>query len=179
MGFYGDNDLPLGSFLDTFCFSPDRCPNDCGKGMVHHLKRFCHSNLGITMMVENLKESAVPHLSEDEIAMWKFCVTCKIVTPFGPITNDTYNFSFAMFLMLLFHEHKLTRRGRSAEICKHPLGRGHATCFAKGRTLVTFCTQSIILHNLVLPPRNILIPEIEPSRTISAKVFRTMINFFI
>ena len=43
-----------------------------------------------------------------------YCFTvpqCELITPIVPVTSETWSLSFAMFLHLLLHENKLTRRG--------------------------------------------------------------------
>ena len=45
MDFYGHNDIPLGGFLERFCFRESyRCPNEaCTTSLVNHLRRCVHT----------------------------------------------------------------------------------------------------------------------------------------
>ena len=47
----------------------------------------------------------------ERMMMWKYCTECELITPIVPVTADTWSLSFAMFLHILFHENKITRRG--------------------------------------------------------------------
>ena len=154
IGLYGERDLPLGVFLTDHCFNDKaHCQSfyKCGNRVVHHVRRFCHGNLAVILTVQEMKEAALPFTHEDEVTMWKYCLKCKIVTPFGPLKEPVYWLSYAAFLLFSFHEDKLVRRGRTSEMCDHKLSKDHVTIFAKGKKLATFCAQEIDLYRIVFP----------------------------
>ena len=67
---YGINDLPLGSFLESFCFSDRyKCPNNiCDTPMREHIRRFCHNSGSLTMYAHelgNIPSENAPIVVED------------------------------------------------------------------------------------------------------------------
>eukprot|EP00095_Tigriopus_kingsejongensis_P006642 maker-scaffold363_size195477-snap-gene-0.44 protein:Tk06642 transcript:maker-scaffold363_size195477-snap-gene-0.44-mRNA-1 annotation:"briggsae cbr-ppk-3 protein" len=154
MQIYGINDVTVGTFLDTFCFSETyTCPNKiCDTPMKNHVRRFCHSSGCVTMCIQDidihLSSTAESQTSEhDTIFMWKFCPLCQKVSTLRPLGDLASQYSFAMFLLLLFHSSDLTR----GEGCGHALNRGQLTCFSLGRSLVSFRYDPIQPFALSLP----------------------------
>ena len=81
MDFYGRNDIPLGGFLERYCFRDSyQCPHDnCDTPMVLHSRRFVHENGCLTVILKRL-ETAIKGYQPDTILMWEWCRKCKQVS---------------------------------------------------------------------------------------------------
>ena len=79
MSFYHQNDIPLGVFLDSFCFDDTyKCPSkkECSIPMRDHIRRFCLGDASVTLVLQTL-EAPVVNTDVNSIFMWKFCNECK------------------------------------------------------------------------------------------------------
>lgn len=134
MDFYGRNDIPLGCFLERYCFrSTYNCPSkSCDTPMVKHIRRFVH-NSGCVSIYLNYFEN---EFSEDHIVMWTWCIKCQRVSPVVPMSGDSWSYSFAKYLELKFHGDIYTRRGQSA--CNHSLHHDHYQYFGYKNFVASF-----------------------------------------
>lgn len=148
MDFYGRNDIPLGCFLEKYCFREAyTCPsNTCGTSMVQHVRRFVH-NLGCVSIFLKCFESG---FSEENIVMWSSCSKCQSVSPFVPMSTDTWSFSFAKYLELKFHGSKYTPRGNTP--CQHSLHHDHYQYFGYKNYVASFSYSPIEIWEISLPP---------------------------
>ncbi|XP_044763369.1 1-phosphatidylinositol 3-phosphate 5-kinase [Coccinella septempunctata] len=148
MDFYGRNDIPLGCFLEKYCFREAyTCPsNTCGMSMVKHVRRFVH-NLGCVSIFLNSFESG---FSEENIVMWSWCLKCQSVSPVVPMSTDTWSFSFAKYLELKFHGSKYGRRGNAP--CDHSLHHDHYQYFGYKNDVASFRYSTIDIWEISLPP---------------------------
>ncbi|XP_045464624.1 1-phosphatidylinositol 3-phosphate 5-kinase [Harmonia axyridis] len=148
MDFYGRNDIPLGCFLQKYCFrSTYTCPsNTCGTPMVKHVRRFVH-NTGCVSIFLNSFES---EFSEESIVMWSWCFKCQSVSPVVPMSTDTWSLSFAKYLELKFHGSKYSRRGNNP--CEHSLHHDHYQYFGYKNDVASFRYSPIEIWEISLPP---------------------------
>ncbi|KAK9877229.1 hypothetical protein WA026_016976 [Henosepilachna vigintioctopunctata] len=148
MDFYGRNDIPLGCFLEKYCFRPTyTCPSStCGTPMVKHVRRFVH-NLGCVSIFLNSFDS---EFSEENIVMWSWCSKCQSVSPVVPMSIDTWSFSFAKYLELKFHGSKYCRRGITP--CEHSLHYDHYQYFGYKNYVASFRYSPIDIWEISLPP---------------------------
>jgi len=162
MGLFGTYDISLGGFLENFCFNTEYiCPNrGCNTAILEHIRKFCHGGGAVSVHMQQL-EAPIMGEETDRLMMWKYCTQCELITPIVPVTSETWSLSFAMFLHLLLHENKLTRRGsdRPDAKCCHSLHQEHLTCFGKLDAVATFKYQPLQLMKLVPPCPNPELPE--------------------
>ena len=54
MGLYGNYDIALGGFLESFCFNSEYlCPNQqCNTPILNHTRRFCHSGGAVSVHMQ-------------------------------------------------------------------------------------------------------------------------------
>lgn len=133
MEFYGENDIPLGCFLERYCFrSTYTCQSKtCDTPMLHHIRRFVHNFGCVSISLCSSDEHA-----ENSITMWSCCIKCDRVSPVVPMSCDTWSFSFAKYLELRFHGNIYTRRGDS--ICKHSLHHDYVQYFKYKDVIASF-----------------------------------------
>jgi 1-phosphatidylinositol-3-phosphate 5-kinase len=81
MNFYGHNDIPLGSFLERYCFRPSYvCPSEsCETPMVHHVRRFVH-DMGCVHIILKELDKQIPDTEGNNIVMWSWCSKCGMVS---------------------------------------------------------------------------------------------------
>ncbi|TRY71864.1 hypothetical protein TCAL_03156 [Tigriopus californicus] len=161
MQMYGPNDIPLGMFLEAFCFSDEyHCPNKvCETPMKSHVRRFCHSAGCVTMCVQDIDRQVIFTQGEandnQQILVWKFCPQCQKVSTIRPLDHLASQYSFAMFLLCLFHNSNLIR----SDGCPHLLNREQITCFSLRNSLITFQYDTIHPFELDLPTTQISVPS--------------------
>ncbi|KAI8907211.1 hypothetical protein EDD86DRAFT_192392 [Gorgonomyces haynaldii] len=147
--FYGDSDLALGQFIeDTVYGSSLNCPvKTCEKFMLHHYRTYAHNNSRITITVDSL-HCPVKGM-EDRIMMWSLCKTCQESTPFIPMSEETWKYSFGKYLELTFyHPHVLPR----AMSCKHDIHTSHIRFFSLSNLTVRIELEKIQMFELCVPP---------------------------
>lgn len=117
MDFYGRNDIPIGCFLERYCFrSSYACPSKpCLTPMVKHIRRFVHNSGKIYNIFMNRNSSRDLYVlgsvtislnkfesesEEENIVMWSWCSKCQSVSPVVPLSADSWSYSFAKYLEL-------------------------------------------------------------------------------
>ncbi|XP_018563541.1 putative 1-phosphatidylinositol 3-phosphate 5-kinase [Anoplophora glabripennis] len=148
MDFYGRNDIPLGCFLERYCFRPTYyCPSkSCDTPMVKHTRRFVH-NSGCVSISLNYFEN---EFSEESIVMWTWCTKCQSVSPVVPMSADTWSYSFAKYLESKFHGDVFSRRGQYS--CNHSLHHDHYQYFGFKNYVASFKYTYINIWEISLPP---------------------------
>lgn len=75
---YGPHDIPLGVFLETYCFRPsDSCTSQtCRVSMQQHIRRFVHDAGVLCLTLGTLPKK----LETDKICLWNWCVICATVS---------------------------------------------------------------------------------------------------
>ncbi|XP_056640270.1 1-phosphatidylinositol 3-phosphate 5-kinase [Diorhabda sublineata] len=148
MDFYGRNDIPLGCFLERYCFrSTYNCPSkSCDTSMVHHVRRFVHNVGCVTICLNHFDNE----FYDDHIVMWTWCTKCQKVSPVVPMSVDTWSYSFAKYLELKFYGDVFSRRGQSS--CNHSLHHDHYQYFGYKNYVATFKYSQITILEVSLPP---------------------------
>ncbi|CAH1099797.1 unnamed protein product [Psylliodes chrysocephalus] len=148
MDFYGRNDIPLGCFLERYCFRPTyECPSkSCDTPMVSHVRRFVHNNGCVTICLNHFDNE----FSEEQIVMWTWCTKCQKVSPIVPMSADTWSYPFAKYLELKFYADFYSRRGQSS--CEHSLHHDHYQYFGYKNYVATFKYSQITIWEISLPP---------------------------
>ena len=115
MHYFGQNDSPLGSFIDSQCLAPDRSWTS---------QVFAHQDARVTVSMERLKTPMEhPQLGgKDTIFMWSWCKECQQVTPVTAMSPETYAMSLGKYLELSFSgDDFIPREGE----CTHSIYRHH------------------------------------------------------
>ncbi|XP_060077952.1 1-phosphatidylinositol 3-phosphate 5-kinase-like [Ylistrum balloti] len=155
MEFYGNQDITLGGFLEKFCFresyslQPYTCPSEaCDVPMLDHVRRIVHNGGAIYISLRKLK-NCVPG-GESAIMMWNWCRKCRQATPLMPMSQDTWNISFAKYLELHFYGNSFMRRVKS-ETCTHSLHQTFSQYFGHKNIVATFKYYGISKLEIALP----------------------------
>ncbi|KAH8859668.1 1-phosphatidylinositol 3-phosphate 5-kinase [Schistosoma japonicum] len=118
--FYGSSDLPLGLFLEKFCFMEQHCRNPlCNIVMADHIQRFIQTSGSVQLMIRKLVQDpprsevltdTITQSSKDakyrrhsRIQMWLFCPICRTNSPIRHMSADTWHLSFVKFLDLIIN----------------------------------------------------------------------------
>ncbi|XP_065348560.1 1-phosphatidylinositol 3-phosphate 5-kinase isoform X2 [Cloeon dipterum] len=157
MELYGKHDIPLGQFLDEYCFRRAyNCPSEsCSTPMLRHIRRFVHDGSCIQVTLKQL-DSQIP-VEGNAILMWSWCVVCKKNSPVVPMSVDSWSLSLAKYLELRFHTPCYTRRGRE-NTCRHSLHQQHYQYFGYKDIIATFKYSKVLMWHISLPPAVIQIP---------------------
>nr|CAD7195046.1 unnamed protein product [Timema douglasi] len=158
MDFYGHYDIPLGSFLERYCFSKSyMCPStSCDTPMMHHIRRFVHNSGCVYLMLKELDSNLIDSADDKHILMWNWCSKCKSGTPLVEMSEDTWALSFAKYLELRFHGHMYTRREHD-NTCNHSLHHDHFQYFSMKNIVVSFKYTSVVVWEASLPPPVIIL----------------------
>lgn len=155
MEFYGNQDITLGGFLEKFCFresyslQPYTCPSEaCDIPMLDHVRRIVHNSGAIYISLRKLK-NCVPG-GESAIMMWNWCRKCRQATPLMPMSQDTWNISFAKYLELHFYGNSFMRRVKS-ETCTHSLHQTFSQYFGHKNIVATFKYYGVTKLKIALP----------------------------
>ncbi|XP_042870026.1 1-phosphatidylinositol 3-phosphate 5-kinase-like isoform X2 [Penaeus japonicus] len=151
MDFYGRNDIPLGAFLERYCFSPTyTCPSsECSVAVVDHIRKFVHDTGCVEVLLRRL-DTNLDDTNAGTILMWSWCKTCREVTPMVPISLETWSLSFAKYLELRFYGGTFNRRGTLG--CTHSLHHDHFQYFGYKNQVAVFKYNNITLREIALPP---------------------------
>ncbi|XP_046386822.1 1-phosphatidylinositol 3-phosphate 5-kinase isoform X2 [Ischnura elegans] len=169
MEFYGHYDIPLGKFLERYCFSSTySCPSDtCDVPMLSHIRRFVHGGGCVHLALKEL-DRTIPYVygnspagqenpelrGPNPILSWSWCPDCKMASPVVPLTSESWSMSFAKYLELRFHGYVYTRRGPNG--CKHSLHQEHYQYFCKEKMVASFKYTKISPWEISLPQPQIL-----------------------
>ena len=88
---------------------------------------------------------------EGRIVMWSLCRICKESTPFIPMSESTWKYSFGKYLELTFSHSGLQSRTHS---CAHDVHRDHMRYFSFRNLAVRFEFEEIVLFEISGPPMN-------------------------
>ncbi|XP_069947039.1 1-phosphatidylinositol 3-phosphate 5-kinase isoform X3 [Cherax quadricarinatus] len=151
MDFYGRNDIPLGAFLERYCFSPTyTCPSShCSVAVVDHIRKFVHDTGCVDVLLRRL-DTVLDDSNSGSILMWSWCKVCRQVTPVVPMSLETWSLSFAKYLELRFYGGNFTRRGTDG--CPHSLHHDHFQYFGFKNQVAVFKYIGITLREIFLPP---------------------------
>lgn len=148
--FYSLNDMTLGQFLERYCFDTSyKCTNKkCGRSMMDHERAFLHANGRINVTVYEYKfELPVP--KTDQVQIFSFCKVCGKATPFIPMSEETWKYSFGKFLELTYYNEFVKT---SSECCGHSPHKDHTRCFFSQKLVAHFEYEPVGLRSLIVPP---------------------------
>ncbi|KRX53531.1 1-phosphatidylinositol 3-phosphate 5-kinase [Trichinella sp. T9] len=152
--YYQSTDLPLGAFLEQYCFNQNYlCPKEgCGEGMQHHVRRFVRNHLCVDITVGSSAIANYPAKKNTVgcslIFLKEWCRECKTTGVEKQISKHLWQLSFATYLNYLFHGLALQSSlgSTSAELCcKHCVFHDHVHFFTRDSVVVSFSVQAITL----------------------------------
>ncbi|KAM3184105.1 hypothetical protein ACTXT7_009032 [Hymenolepis weldensis] len=160
---YSDNDLPLGAFLEHYCFRSLNCPNSsCRISMLDHVQRFTQAAGTLELTIQTIEPVEVPDdiespigtssLSLHSILVGWYCPSCKQASQYHPISQNTWHLSFMKFVDLFMNS--------SSCFAHEPLISGGPICpikdlhiyFAAGTRRVTFRHKPTMVFDVSMPP---------------------------
>ncbi|KAJ3257004.1 1-phosphatidylinositol-3-phosphate 5-kinase [Boothiomyces macroporosus] len=147
--YYRDSDLTLGQFIEDSCFgSKFICTaKGCDSSMMNHYRTYAH---GSAKLVVNVDELPCPVQGmDDRIVMWSLCRICKESTPFIPMSEETWKYSFGKYLELTFYHSKVECR---ATACSHDIHKDHIRYFSFRNLTIKFEYVNITLFEVCVPP---------------------------
>lgn len=149
MDFYARNDIPLGSFLEKYCFRRDyKCPSvTCLIPTLEHERWFIHGNGSVCVSLCEI-ENRPPEAYDERIIMWNWCPSCKQVSSMLPMSSDTWRLSLAKFLDLRFNCVPL---GCKSASCTHHLHQEQVHYFAFNNIVASFIYTPIKLYEICIP----------------------------
>ncbi|XP_068238143.1 1-phosphatidylinositol 3-phosphate 5-kinase isoform X3 [Palaemon carinicauda] len=167
MDFYGRNDIPLGAFLERYCFSQTyMCPStECSKGLVNHIRKFVHDTGCVDVLLRCL-DTVLDDSNAGTILMWSWCKNCRQVTPVVPMSLETWSLSFAKYLELRFYGSSFSRRGLPG--CNHSMHHDHFQYFGYKKQVAIFKYNPITVREIMLPPSemSLCIPPVTQSSVV-------------
>nr|CDS28349.2 phosphatidylinositol phosphate 5 kinase type III [Hymenolepis microstoma] len=163
---YSDNDLPLGAFLEHYCFRNLNCPNSsCRISMLEHVQRFTQASGTLELTIQTIEQIEVPNdiappigtpsLALHSIMVGWYCPSCKQASQYHPISQYTWHLSFVKFVDLFinssscFAHERIINRG---PIC--PIKNLHIY-FAAGTRRVTFRYKPTMVFDVSMPPLSV------------------------
>ncbi|VDL95020.1 unnamed protein product [Schistocephalus solidus] len=200
--FYGPNDLPLGLFLERFCFRSQTCLNrECDTPMQQHIQRFTQTSGSVELVLRYL-DSVLPaaDLTNDTdhtpIYMWTACSACSTSSQARLMSVASWHLSFIKFIDLLLNStdvltHISTNRPTLDDQNSGSAGLRYSSeqtnsnyqpheCsarslqhfFALGKNLATFSYSTVSIYEVVMPPVEILIFSPQPEPALAAAYAR-------
>eukprot|EP01117_Protostelium_nocturnum_P012281 TRINITY_DN451_c1_g2_i2.p1 TRINITY_DN451_c1_g2~~TRINITY_DN451_c1_g2_i2.p1 ORF type:complete len:1716 (+),score=603.02 TRINITY_DN451_c1_g2_i2:129-5276(+) len=127
--YYGESDITVGQFLETFCFNSNyKCKSPtCGKGVTEHIRSFVHGDGRINLMVSKAEFQLKININieSERIITWTFCRICGKMNAARELSEEFWNYSFGKFLELSFY----CDLPNKISPCHHSLHRDHIRYF--------------------------------------------------
>ncbi|XP_064466528.1 1-phosphatidylinositol 3-phosphate 5-kinase-like [Ornithodoros turicata] len=173
MDFYGHYDIPLGGFLERYCFgSSYTCPNySCDTPMLEHVRKFVHENGSIQVLLHHL-DNPLPS-AQNSTLMWSWCRKCRFVTPLTVMSQETWSFSFAKYLELRFHGYEYGCRSPHGQ-CPHSLHHDHYQYFASEQIVASFKYSPVQIREVAFPSPVIAIVDEIPKVSVIVDEIREL-----
>lgn len=146
--FYWDNDMTLGQYVEHLISSAhNTCPEGCGESINDHYRSYVHDNAKVDVMIEKF-HSRTPTL-QNVILTWSYCKQCGYTTPYLPMSETTYKYSFGKFLELSFW----SARNSSTNLghCVHDFTKDHIKYFSLNDLTVRMEYSKVDILELIVP----------------------------
>ncbi|KAJ3300300.1 1-phosphatidylinositol-3-phosphate 5-kinase [Borealophlyctis nickersoniae] len=146
--YYRGTDMTLGQYLEELCFNSDMvCPSKlCERKMLMHFRSYAHWQGRVNVIIE--EHPCLVQGMEDTILMWSVCRLCGQTSPFLPMSEETWKFSFGKYLELAYYCPQLPCR---ASLCAHNIHRDHIRYFGLRNLAVRFEYDQIDLLEVSVP----------------------------
>ncbi|KAM7539811.1 hypothetical protein Aperf_G00000044022 [Anoplocephala perfoliata] len=154
--FYSDNDLPLGAFLEYYCFRTLNCLNaSCKIPMLDHVQRFTQTTGTVEMTMQTIDPSGPPDgtaLAPLTIMVGWYCPTCKQTSQYRPLSQLTWHFSLMKFIDLLINSSSCFTHNSVNNKATACLSKGLHIFFTSSARRVTFCHKPTMMFDISMPP---------------------------
>lgn len=154
INFYSPNDLTLGQFLETFCFSDKlRCSNpQCYKLLCEHERCFLHAKGKIRIYVtSSFKKEDIDYRDPNDLESIFTWASCKNKTAKEPgltkLSKGSWHLSFGKFLELIFYNNTTP-----CSQCGAPVHQDHIRFFYFKNKLAVMEYEPIESLGFALPP---------------------------
>ena len=141
-------DCTLGQFVESICLGVDEIcdANGCERTMLDHHRQYVNGDGQISVSLERQpsKIRGMQHC----ILMWSWCKICKKESQVMPMSESTWNYSFAKYLELSFWSSDLHLR---AGQCLHNLHRDHYRFFGFKDLAIRIQYDKIALLEIIVP----------------------------
>lgn len=146
--FYWDNDMTLGQYVEHLIYSANTsCFEGCGGSLQEHYRSYVHGGGKVDVMVEKF-QSRIPTL-QNVILTWSYCKQCGHTSPFLPMSETTWKFSFGKYLELLFWSKK--NSSTNLGNCSHDFAKDHIKYFSLNDLTVRMEYSTVDLLELIVP----------------------------
>lgn len=146
--FYWDNDMTLGQYVEHLIYSANMaCSEGCGGSLQDHYRSYVHAHGKVDVMVEKF-QSRVPTL-QNVILTWSYCKQCGHTSPFLPMSETTWKYSFGKYLELLFWSKK--NSSTNLGNCSHDFAKDHIKYFSLNELTVRMEYSTVDLLELIVP----------------------------
>lgn len=146
--YYWDNDMTLGQYVDHLISSSGNiCSEGCGGTQLHHYRTYVHGNAKVDIMVEPFTpRTPIP---QNVLLTWSYCKQCGHTSPFLPMSDTTWKFSFGKFLELFFW----TKKNATTNLgnCSHDFSKDHIKYFTYNELTVRMEYSTVDLLELITP----------------------------
>lgn len=146
IAYYTDNDMSLGSYLETKCFS-----DAAAEEFMQVRRYYTHDSGKVTVTVDKLFQKDVPpqQQSDTVIRTWSYCKKCgRVVTPVVPLGESSRKYSFGKFLETTLYNHELVCRTGG---CNHSIHRDHIRCYGYRNLVAKFEYSHVDVYDVVVP----------------------------
>ncbi|KAL6598857.1 hypothetical protein U3516DRAFT_494793, partial [Neocallimastix sp. 'constans'] len=144
--YYSSSDQTLGQYLEDLCKKAEEACTICLKPLSQHTRTFIHGNGKVTIAMEDMK--CPVEGMENIIMMWSLCKICHQATPFVPMSEETWMFSFGKYLELAFYHSFMSCQ---ANICPHNIVKSHIRFFGYQNRVIKIEYHPIELFEVSLP----------------------------
>lgn len=99
--FYWENDMTLGQYIEHLVQSSHNiCSEGCGQVLSDHYRSYVHGDGKVDVVIEK-SQSKFPNF-QNSILTWSVCKQCGHTTPYSPMSETTWKYSFGKYLEILF-----------------------------------------------------------------------------
>lgn len=159
----GAQDIPLGYFLEKYCFRPEyKCQDEkCKSPLLQHVRKFCHSNGSVQITLK--QQTSQVKFPSDQIITWTFCSSCKTNSAFAALADEPVSFAKFLQLRICGHEYLRVPPDEMPKGCHHRLFLDRIQYFAYNNLVAAVEYFPITVRDIVFPAPRILFRIEAPS----------------
>jgi 1-phosphatidylinositol-3-phosphate 5-kinase len=151
--FYWDNDMTLGQYVEHLISSANGiCTEGCGDVQKDHYRTYVHGDGKLDIFIEPFM-TRIP-IVPNVILTWSYCKKCGHTSPFLPMSDTTWKFSFGKFLELVFWSKK--NSSTNLGNCSHDFAKDHIKYFTLNDLTVRMEYSKVDLLELIVPTTKLL-----------------------
>ncbi|KAJ3029837.1 1-phosphatidylinositol-3-phosphate 5-kinase [Rhizophlyctis rosea] len=152
--YYRATDMTLGQYLEELYFNSDFiCASKlCDRKMLVHFRSYAHWQGRVNVVIEQFP--CPVQGMEATILMWSACKQCGHTTPYVPMSEETWKYSFGKYLELWYYCAQSDCRG---PLCSHNVHIDYIRFFGLKNLAVRFEYDPIDLLEVTVPPMRLRI----------------------